>query len=82
MRKQDNVKEHKVVYYTVYLSKTDEIVTSGTAKECAHQLGKSINCFYSMVSKNTLGIHNKYSFVKEKVSVDELGAVIDDNDLA
>ena len=69
-------------YYTVYLSKTDNIVASGTAKECAHQLRKSINGFYSMVSKNTLGIHKKYSFVKEKVIIDNQGNILDDdNDL-
>lgn len=35
------------------------MVVSGTAIECAQQLKKILNCFYSLVSKNTLGVLNK-----------------------
>ncbi len=52
-------------YYTVYLRKTDEIVVSGTAVECAEKMKKSLNCFYSLVSKNRKGKHKKYVVVVE-----------------
>lgn len=52
-------------YYVVYLRKTDEIKASGTAKECASQLGIGLNHFYSLVSKNKRGIHHKYYIYQE-----------------
>ena len=52
-------------YYTVYLNATDEIVASGTAIECAEQMKKSLNCFYSLVSKNTLGVQKRYTVYYE-----------------
>lgn len=70
----------KMYYYTVYLSNTDEIVASGTTKECAEQMKKSINGFHSMVSKNTLGIQNKYSIVKERIILDKKGNIIENGD--
>lgn len=53
------------MFYTVYLNLTEGIVASGTARECAVQMHKSINGFHSLVSKNTRGIHNKYTIVKQ-----------------
>lgn len=50
-------------YYTVYLNENDEVVASGTAKECATQMHKSINGFHSLVSKNKNGVHKKYTVV-------------------
>lgn len=52
-------------YYAVYLNSTDEIVVSGTAQECAKKMNKSLNCFYSLVSKSNLGRQNKYSVYSE-----------------
>ena len=54
------------IYYTIYLTKTDEIVASGTSKECMKQLNKKkINSFYSLVSKSLKGVHKKYTIYKE-----------------
>lgn len=52
-------------YYTVYLNATDEIVASGSARECAKQLHTSIDCFYSLVSKTSQKKIKKYSFISE-----------------
>jgi len=52
-------------YYTIYLNSTDEIIASGTAIECAGKLNKSLNCFYSLVSKNQLKHINKYTVYSE-----------------
>ena len=52
-------------YYTIYLSAKDEIVVSGTARECAKKMNKSLNCFYSLVSKNNLGKSHKYAVYTE-----------------
>lgn len=54
-----------MTFYTVYLAADDSVVVNGTAKECADKLHKSINCFYSLVSKNTLGHQKKYIIVKD-----------------
>ena len=59
-------------YYTVYLNSTDEIVVAGTAKECAKAMNKSLNCFYSLVSKNRHGIHKMYTVYTEVVDNFEL----------
>ena len=58
-------------FYTVYLRKTDEIVASGTAVECAAKMNKSVNCFYSLVSKNTKGKQKKYVVVVETDALDD-----------
>ena len=64
-------------YYTVFLSQNDDIIASGTARECAKQLGKTLNGFHSLVSKNTLGIHKKYVIVKDEVEFDHHGNIIE-----
>lgn len=43
-------------YYALYLRKTDELVCSGTAEECADTLGITTRAFYVMVHK---ALHNK-----------------------
>lgn len=72
----------EVYYYTVYLKKDDEIVVSGTARECARYMNKSLNGFHSMVSKNTLGVENKYTVLKEKVLMDDDGNICDEDEQA
>ena len=59
------------LYYTVYLRSSDEVVCSGTARECAKVMGKSVNGFHSMVSKNILRKQNKYEIYKEIVNCDD-----------
>lgn len=40
----------KPKFYMVYLAKDDSIVATGSAEECAKQMGyKNVNCFYSLV---------------------------------
>lgn len=54
------------VYYTIYLSKNDEIVASGSSRECMQQLNiKSVNAFHSLVSKSIKGKRKKYTVLKE-----------------
>jgi len=61
----------KKIYYTIYLTKTDEIVASGTSKECMKQLNKkSLNSFHSLVSKSQKGIREKYTVYKEYLEED------------
>ena len=52
-------------YYTVYLNETDEVVASGTAKECAAQMHKTVNGIHSLVIKSRKGVHKKYTVVVE-----------------
>lgn len=60
-----------MTYYTIYLRDTDEIVASGTARQCAEQMNTSINCIYSIVSKTTHGIRNKYDVYRDTDSMDD-----------
>ena len=46
-------------HYTVYLNSTDEVVAVGTAREYAEKLHKSLNCFYSLASKNRMGVQKR-----------------------
>ena len=60
------------LFYTIYLSKTDEVIASGTAMECVKQMNmKSLNAFHSMVSKSTKGLRKKYTVVKEDILFEE-----------
>lgn len=59
------------LYYTVYLAKTDEVVAYGTSAECAKQMGKNINGFHSLVSKNRSGKHYKYIIVFDNDSTED-----------
>lgn len=61
-----------MIWYTVYLTDTDEIVASGTAQECTKALGMTRNSFYSTVSKAALGQRHKYTFFKEDIKKEDL----------
>ncbi len=61
-----------MIWYTVYLTDTDEIVASGTASECIKALGMTHNSFYSTVSKAALGQKHKYTFFKEDIKKEDL----------
>lgn len=52
-------------YYAMYRAATDEIVCSGTARECSEFLGIAVNTFYSMVSKWRSGVRTKWEFYIE-----------------
>ena len=38
-------------YYALYLRKTDKLVCSGSAKDCAEQLGVTLRNFYALTNK-------------------------------
>ena len=61
-----------MIWYTVYLTDTDEIVASGTAQECIKTLGMTRHSFYSTVSKAALGQRHKYTFFKEDIKKEDL----------
>lgn len=61
-----------MIWYTVYLTDTDEIVASGTAQECIKALGMTRGSFYSTVSRATLGQRHKYTFFKEDIKKEDL----------
>ena len=60
------------VYYTVYESKTDELVAFGTAIKCAEMMLISVESFYSIVSKFKSGESEKYFIVSEKTEAEDL----------
>ncbi len=60
-----------MIFYTVYLKRTDEIIASGSSISCAKQMNKSLNGFHSIVSKNTKGKQHKYEILKENLSLDD-----------
>ena len=56
-----------VRYYTVY--KDDKIIAFGSSSQCTKKLGfKSIQSFYSLISRSKTGIRNHYAFVIEIVN--------------
>lgn len=61
-----------MIWYTVYLTDTDEIVASGTAQECIKALGMTRHSFYSTVSRSTPGQRTKYTFFKERIKKEDL----------
>lgn len=53
-------------YYTVWLSKNDELVASGTSGECTQQLGfVNRNTFFCTVKNVRAGKNKKYVIVQE-----------------
>lgn len=52
-------------YYALYLKKTDELVCSGTAEECAEALGIGVRAFYVRVCKALTGRTNKWEVYVE-----------------
>ena len=58
----------RTAYYTVYLNETDEVVAFGSAEECRRRLGlKSLESFYSLISKNRKGKQNRYTVITENI---------------
>lgn len=60
-----------VRYYAVYLRKTDELVCSGTSRECADALGVTIKSFYVMVHKALHGKVKKWDIYIEEYNVED-----------
>lgn len=59
-------------YYTVYDNRTDEIVATGYADECARQMNRSVSSFYCTVNRNRSGKHRKYIIVVDPCDLDEV----------
>lgn len=57
-------------YYALYNRKTDELVCSGTAKECAEALGIPRAYFDSMVSKIKSGKNKKWEVYVDNINDD------------
>lgn len=60
--------------YTIYLRKNDNIVASGTAEDCAKQMGTSIGSFYAIASRVKSGKTKKYeiySYYDNDVELEE-----------
>lgn len=64
----------RLVWYTVWDKKTDELLCSGTAKDCARMLGfKTANSFLSSIGHFAAkGGSFKYDILREEVMRDEL----------
>ena len=60
----------KSKFYALYLRKTDELVCSGTARECAEVLGIKPKSFYVMVHKVLHGKTNKWDIYVEEPEED------------
>ena len=52
-------------YYALYLRKTDELVCSGSAKECMAELGISKSAFHTLVCKSRSGKIKKWDVYVE-----------------
>lgn len=57
-------------YYAVYLKKTDEIICSGTAAECAEALGIGVRAFYVRACKALTGRTTKWEVYVEPFQED------------
>ena len=65
-RHQESKPRDDALWYSLYLRKTDEMVCSGTAGECAKALGlKSYTSFHSLLNKIRNGINKKYEYYSE-----------------
>lgn len=53
-------------YYTVYNAKTDEVLASGNAFECARLLNIRQDSFYKAVMKSNRGESKKYYILTDK----------------
>ena len=53
-------------YYTVYNTRTDEIIAFGNAEECAAQLDVRMDSFFKMVMKSNRGESKWYTVITEK----------------
>jgi hypothetical protein len=63
--------QRKVTYYALYHRKTDELVCSGSAKECAEILGIATNSFYVLVHKILHGKTKKWDIYVENYDSEE-----------
>lgn len=54
-------------YYTVYDRKTDEILASGTARECAYALDMTMGSFYTAIARTRNGERQRYRFLIENI---------------
>lgn len=55
-------------WYTVYEAANDELLTIGTAKECAKNLDFSEKIFYEMVAKVKVGANKRYIIAVEEIN--------------
>lgn len=53
-------------YYTVYDSRTDDVLAFGESMQCAKMLGITHASFYSMTSRVRAGKCDKYALVIEQ----------------
>lgn len=53
--------------YTVYDARTDALLATGSARECASMLGLTLGSFYSVVSRGEHGLRGKYEFQKTDI---------------
>lgn len=61
------------IWYTVYLSGTDEVLVIGTARDCAAFFNTTVNSFRSIVSKSEkIEGRDKYTFVTENLKTGEM----------
>lgn len=64
-------------YYAIYRKKTDELLASGTAKECQKQMGfKTPQVFYCTVSRVYRGLSSKYEVFVDEDEADEVESII------
>lgn len=66
-QKSKRAKNKRSNYYTVYLKKSQKIVASGNASECAMALNCSVHSFYSMVTRVRNGQNEKYEIEVETI---------------
>lgn len=52
-------------YYTVYDRATDDVITTGTAQQCAESMSRSLHSFYTMITRTRSGELQKYVVVIE-----------------
>ena len=53
-------------YYTVYERATDRVLATGTADECAGQIGVTVASFYCLVTRAPQRINGKYEVFVDK----------------
>ena len=58
-------------YYTVYNTRTDEVIAFGNAEECAAQLDVRMDSFFKMVMKSNRGESKWYTVITEKYDEQE-----------
>lgn len=63
-----------IVYYTVYLRESDEIIAYGTAEECSKIMKMNKKTFISTVSKTLKHNRSKYTILKERLSAEEFNS--------